>query len=79
MIGINDTPATGFGVDDADSSLLALMIFEGPNDFSHLKIVLPGCLESYLIFDEELDCCFALMASTGDQKAKKGLRDFEFG
>ena len=77
MVSIDDTPTTGFGIDDADPSLLAFVIFEGPNYFFHFEVVLSGCLESDLIPDEKLNCRFALMASTGDLEAKEGLRNLK--
>lgn len=58
MVGIDNAPSAGFGIDDAETGGLAEVVGKGPDDLAHREVVLTGGFDDDLTVDEELDGSF---------------------
>ena len=59
VIGIDDTPGSAFGIDDAELSRFPFESRNVPNRGAHREVVLAGGFVGDFAVDEELDGCFA--------------------
>ena len=59
VIGIDDTPGSARGIDDAELSRFPFESRDVPNRGAHREVVLAGGFVGDFSVDEELDGCFA--------------------